>query len=46
MGKGNWVDGCTECVGCEYLYGKRDLGLTVELNVCFVNICRGKGNLG
>jgi hypothetical protein len=36
--KGNGVDGCTECVGYEYLYGKREMGLTAVLNVCVGNI--------
>jgi hypothetical protein len=41
---GTVVNGCIEFVGCEYLYGKRELGLTVVLNVWVVNICMGKGN--
>jgi hypothetical protein len=36
--KGNGVDGSTECVRWEYLYGKREMGLTVLLNVCVGNI--------
>jgi hypothetical protein len=40
------VNGCTESVRCEYFYRERDLGLTVVMNVCVVNICMGKRNWG
>jgi phage-related holin len=43
-GNGTGVNGCTECVICEYFYGEMELGLTVVLNVCVVNIVTGKGN--
>jgi hypothetical protein len=38
------VKGCNECVGCKYLYGKSELGLTVVPKVWVVYICMGKGN--
>jgi hypothetical protein len=44
--KGTGVNGWTECVGCEYLYGKTQLGLTVELNLCVGYIFMGEVNCG
>jgi hypothetical protein len=41
-GKGTGVNGCTECVCCEYFYGERELRLTDVLNVCVLNIIMGK----
>jgi phage-related holin len=42
--KGTGFNIFTEYVIWEYLYGKRELGLTVVLNLWVVNICMGKGN--
>jgi hypothetical protein len=37
------VSGFTECVGCEYFYGERDVWLADVLIMCVVNIVMGKG---
>jgi hypothetical protein len=46
MGKKTGVNGCTECVGFEYLYGKWELGLTFVLNMWVALICMIKWNCG
>jgi hypothetical protein len=40
------VNCCTECVCCEYYYGVNEVGLTVVLNVCVVNIVMENGTCG
>jgi hypothetical protein len=44
--KGGGVNGCTECVCCTYCYGESEVGLTVVLNVCVVDIVMEKGRWG